>query len=163
MTPKRLAMVLLTGALITLMGQLGPVAAQKAPAAIGALRIAELSGNATTPIYGFDFSATAAYASDPNSAGKTVFNQIGITRAFDALSVELFESIAVGKRIPLVEILVYKPGTTTVETTYGLHNAAITLLRGAPGAESVAFAYTKIEITGAGKSFCFDISGNVGC
>ncbi len=122
MTLNRLAIVLITATLVTLSGQLAPVAAQKGPASVGALKIPEL-GTATTPIHGFDFSATAVVDLSPTgggSAGKTTFNQVGITRTFDAVSIELFKRIATGRRLPRVEILLYKPGTTTVETTYGL-------------------------------------------
>jgi hypothetical protein len=162
MTSKRFATVLITGALVTLYGQLAPVAGQKGPTPAGALRILEL-GNGTTPISGFDFSATAAYATDPNSAGRTTFNEIGITRIFDAVSIELFKRVATGRRLPRVEILVYKPGTTTVETTYGLNDVALTLFRSGPGTEQIGFAYTGIDITGAGASFCFDIASNTAC
>ena len=159
---NRLATVLMTGALVTLSGQLAPVAAQKAPLAVGALRISEF-GNATTPIHGFDFSVTAAFDSGGLGGGRTIFNQIGITRTFDAVSVDLFEAVATGQRLKRVEILLYKPGTTTVESTYGLNEVTITLLRGSPGSEAVGFSYGRIDITGAGKSFCFDILSNAGC
>ena len=162
MTSNRLALALFTCTFVVSSGLLTPVAAQKGAAAAGALRIPDL-GTATTPISGFDFSATAAYAADPNSAGKTVFNQIGITRTFDAVSIELLKKIATGRRFQRVEILIYKPGTTTVETTYGLSDVALTLFRSGPGSETIAFAYTGIDITGAGGSFCFDIAGNTGC
>jgi hypothetical protein len=150
MTLNRLAIVLITATLVTLSGQLAPVAAQKGPAAVGALKIPEL-GTATTPIHGFDFSATAVVDLSPTGgggAGKTTFNQVGI---------------ATGRRLPRVEILLYKPGTTTVETTYGLNDVVITLFRGSPGSEAVGFAYAGIDITGAGSSFCFDIVSNTGC
>jgi hypothetical protein len=165
MTLNRLAIVLITATLVTLSGQLAPVAAQKGPAAVGALKIPEL-GTATTPIHGFEFSATAVVDLGPTGgggAGKTTFNQVGITRTFDAVSIELFKRIATGRRLPRVEILLYKPGTTTVETTYGLNDVVITLFRGSPGSEAVGFAYAGIDITGAGSSFCFDIVSNTGC
>ena len=135
-------------------------AAQKGPTAVGALRIPEL-GNTSTPVYGFDFSAAASF--DFTAGGKTTFNAIGVTRMADAVSVELFKAIATGEHYPRVEITLFKPGTTTVDATYGLTTVVVTMLKSAPGAEIVAFSYAQIDITSGGKTYCFNTVTNAGC
>jgi hypothetical protein len=86
-----------------------------------------------------------------------------VTRIADGVSVDLFKAIATGERYPRVEIALFKPGTTTVDATYGLEPAVVTSLKSAPGSELVAFSYAQIDITSGGRTFCFDIVTNTGC
>ena len=163
MSQKRCLLLLVASLTIALAGE--PQAAEKLTAA-GALKILDL-GTTTTPIFGFDFSALAiadfSGGSGGGAGGKTTFNAIGITRISDAISVDLFETIAKGQHLKRVEIAIFTPGTTTVDATYGLSDAVITSLKSGPGTEFVAFSYAQIDITSGGKTFCFNTLTNAEC
>jgi type VI protein secretion system component Hcp len=81
-----------------------------------------LTGN---PNLSSDVCAASQVRVGPQSAGGQAGTEYELTRLLDGLSPKLFKAAVQGTLFKSAKIQVYKPGTTSVASTYQLSNAAI--------------------------------------
>jgi hypothetical protein len=81
-----------------------------------------LTGN---PNLSSDVCAVSQVRVGPQSAGGQAGTEYEVTRLLDGLSPKLFKATVQGTLFKSAKIQVYKPGTTSVASTYQLSNAAI--------------------------------------
>jgi hypothetical protein len=155
MSFTRFAAAVLAGTMI-LMGSLQtPVAAQKAPQPAGQLKIE--NPLSTTPIYAVDFGVDATFSfGSGGGIGTSTVNPVTVNRNVDALSVDLLNWAATGRILSKVEVTVFKPGSSTVDATYVLTEAVITLVKRGQGSETVEISSAQVELTTGGKTFCYN-------
>ena len=132
------------------------------PQAVGTLQIVDY-GEPAAPIYGFSFEVTIPTDSTGGGggAGKATFTDIGVTRIADALSPRLLLDAATGRHLKLVNIVV-KQGSSS-ESSYRLTNVSISRVSSGTEMEEVAFSYSRIEFSAAGRQMCFDLASNTSC
>ena len=98
--------------------------------------------------------------------GKPAFEAFEVTKTIDAASPELLERMLQGAEIPEVTIRLFRPGTSSVESTFELEDAFVTGWHAASALsalERVSFNYEVIRQTTGGVTRCFDVVMTATC
>ncbi len=107
------------------------------------------------------------------SGGKVSFQDIHVIKVVDKFSPKQLMFGAMGTHIPVVDIDVFRQGTTDVELNYKLQDVLISSIQQSGSSnqapvESVSMNFGKITITftplnGPPVVFCYDVKLNKGC
>jgi type VI protein secretion system component Hcp len=136
------------------------------PSPVGQISI---DGGTPSPIYGFSLGAATPFTwsrtdGGAGTSGRLSFSEVAIAKNADALSTELLRLVATASHRAAAEVQLYQAGTTTPQSTYLLGDVVVTSFQSAGGgAESVALAFSRLTLTTAGTSFCWDVGLNRAC
>jgi type VI protein secretion system component Hcp len=124
----------------------------------------------SSPIRAVSGGVTLTGANPPGGgggSGRADFSNIVVVKSVDKASPALFMLGATGRFSPVVEINVFRRGTTDVELNYRLQGVFVTSIQQAGSAtdvptEAVSLAFERITLTftplvGPPTSFCYDL------
>lgn len=156
--------VVIAAAAVAAQGPRG-IGAQAGAPVVGTLKV-DTVNETPTFVFAVDFSvsnATTTSSGGGGGAGKATFSEFKVARQPDGFSPALFKAAATGVHIPKVQIDVFRPGTTTIESSFILGDAVVSSFSTDASFERVAFSYGRIEIISGGTRACFDRVANESC
>jgi hypothetical protein len=129
---------------------------------VGSLQI---GSGAQTPIYGFGFQVTNAFAfGSGGGAGKVEFHDIQVLRIPDASSPLLFDHAVRGTFLQPVTVTLFAVGRKLPPASYILGTAVVSAITNSgEGFERVSFRFDSITLDTGGVRSCFNIVTHEPC
>jgi type VI protein secretion system component Hcp len=157
-------------------GATGPEGPQGPPGSTATTPARQVTGQfffdnnpaAAVPIYGFNLSNTVAHSGTVGGGivtSKPDFEDFGVLKDIDQLSVRVWEAAALGRNIQRADIQIFTPGGTQPLVSYRLDDVLITSVHFDTGPiEHFTLSFSKICTTvfagGPGSTTCFDLRLN---
>jgi type VI protein secretion system component Hcp len=118
-----------------------------------------------SPVLAFSWGASqsGSVSSGGGGAGKVNVQDVSITRATDSQSPQIFKTVALGQRLPVVEIEVGTTKYKLEDVIVSSYSTGGAVDGKSPRMDNVSFNFGKITYTVDGISTCFDIVRNASC